>query len=145
MIRHVTFGYLISWWALVSVMVQICGFLWTRKVQKGFSFRGLRPLTNTGGSAPWTSALCYSWCYSMFNVTKKSSHWHWLALLVKAPTCTVASTVTYSRLEMLGTGIFHWTPDPRYKLRARHGLRTLPRAPRSLRPALAAYVVISST
>ena len=36
-------------------MGQICGFLWTRKMQKGLQLQG--DLAPTGGSAPWTSAM----------------------------------------------------------------------------------------
>ena len=33
------------WEADTKMQVQICGFLWTRKIEKAFSFMGLCPLT----------------------------------------------------------------------------------------------------
>ena len=38
----------------ISVMGQICGFLWTRKIEKAFSFRGVGQTDPHWGLCPWT-------------------------------------------------------------------------------------------
>jgi len=49
----------IFWLLQISIMGQICSFLWTRKNKKAFSFRGLCPLTLAPhrGLCPWTPLL----------------------------------------------------------------------------------------
>jgi len=50
----------IFWILQISIMGQICSFLWTRKNKKAFSFRGLRPLYPHRGLCPLDSrwGLC---------------------------------------------------------------------------------------